>query len=94
MKGEEHFLTDRRPENIFCVTSQFCLNEDDSSAMSDARATSMSSNVSSPPELVCAKNVYRNMWSTVPLMASCHAWAIIPGRRLLRHHASSPNMRP
>jgi len=31
---------------------------------------------------------------TAPLRASCHAWAIIPGRRLLRHHARSPNMRP
>jgi|HubBroStandDraft_4_1064222.scaffolds.fasta_scaffold01366_5 hypothetical protein len=57
MKAEERFLTDRRPENIFCATSQFCLNEDDSSAMSDVRATSMSSDGSSPLELAFAKNV-------------------------------------
>jgi hypothetical protein len=37
---------------------------------------------------------HRNMCSTMPLIASCHVWAIIPGRRLFLDHASTPNIRP
>ena len=37
---------------------------------------------------------YFSIRKIVPRNASCHACAIIPGRRLLRHHASNPNINP
>jgi len=37
---------------------------------------------------------YFIMRRTAPLSESCHAWAIIPGRRLFLHHASNPNINP
>ena len=37
---------------------------------------------------------YFSILKTAPLNASCHACAIIPGRRLFRHHASNPNINP
>jgi hypothetical protein len=65
-------------------------------------ARSPSCNVSSSPSDCrnralrrhAVRESYFSTCSTAPLRASCHAWAIIPGRRLFRHQASKPNINP
>jgi hypothetical protein len=37
---------------------------------------------------------YFSIRKIIPLSASCHACAIIPTRRLFRHHESTPNINP
>ena len=55
MNDAARFLKNVGPENIFCATTQFGLEEDDLSATSDLQLLLMSSNLRLVPKFVCAK---------------------------------------
>ncbi len=89
------FRSDQRTQIFFSSTTQFGHAGDDSSAVSVVQCNHESMHSRNRRQETRTPGFsHLIMCKTAPLIASCQAWAIIPGRRLLRHHASKPNISP